>query len=467
MTVQSETVAPPPIPDGVPSTEPPADEVVFGPQNKPPTQQDLKNQPPTPNQDQQENVEDVEETLGLAEEKTTDAESVHTPEEIQEMRRNEAQRIVHATIARFGYEALKSKKPMTEAQKAAYGYYVLSNDITKAPIGTFADPIPMTEGDPVYVDWSSGAFVASGADGQAIESIVGKKNINGEIYVQCKIAGEVENVKLSELLNAQIRSEESYLLEAFPANTDQRAVVEAYIANLKQPDQDIQISEMSIREAGIRTALFEAEGLRSIVKSSTKEGSDLQVNLMTMLADQIIADPETAGIILHTLNFAPERISSLSLDIKTNTDRIEMIRGKIAGITDDSEGAQAVRRQFEVEIAQLQSDLGELTQQKSDLLALQKAMKEQGVDGQTQMIQLVAKLYEGNMSADQAQRVNLALQKGNTDEMIKNLLDDLPDDHPEKSKFLKMAEQAARVGIPAIGIILALLILQGAGGAKG
>ena len=139
----------------------------------------------------------------------------------------------------------------------------------------------------------------------------------------------------------------------------------------------------------------------------------------------------------------------------------------MAGITDDSEGAQAVRRQFEVEIAQLQSDLGELTQQKSDLLALQKAMKEQGVDGQTQMIQLVAKLYEGNMSADQAQRVNLALQKGNTDEMIKNLLDDLPDDHPEKSKFLKMAEQAARVGIPAIGIILALLILQGAGGAKG
>ena len=409
-----------------------------------------------------------------AEQITTPEPAAHTPEEIQEMRRNEAVRVVHATVARTGFEAKqsfeakKSKKSLTEAQQAAYGYYVLSNDVMNAPIGRFAKPISLNNsGNTLHVEFSDGEFIAAGADGQVIDSIVEKIDINGETYLKCMVVGNEQDIKASELLNAQLLSEEALLLEAFSVGTDQKTVAEAYFVHLKQRDQDLQVNALSLHEAGIRTGLFEADGLRALVRRSTEDGSDLQSNLMGMLADQIIADPETAGTILHTLNLAPERIEGLDREIQSTESRIAEIKEKIKSITDTTEGAQAVKRQHEVEIAQLQSVLGEQKKQKDLLQALQTAMAEQGIEGDTGMIQLVAKLYEGNMSVDQAQQVNKALQEGNIDELLQSLLNDLPDDHPEKSKFQRMAEQATKVGIPVLGIILALLIIQGAGGAGG
>lgn len=411
-----------------------------------------------------ENASESTEAPSPTTEGETDSESAQTeaaedtlsPEEIQLMRRNEAQRVVHAQIARTGIKAREGTN-LTESQQAAFSYQQFSNELMMLPAGKLIPPKPIEGGNPLFVQKIGGRYIAT-ESGQSVSSIIAKVEKPDGIYFTCMVDGREEDIAVSEVLNSQILSEQTYLTEIFPPNSAEARVMANYLEHLKDRNTGITVDADTMHEAGKNTGLMDAKGLEATIRRNTEEGSELQQELVGYLDGQLIADPQTAGVILSRLNMTGPKIEQIEETVQKKQAEIQNLRIQIESITDDNEGTRALKNQLQMMIGQLQGEIGNenggLTKQLADLKYLQEKMPADDMS----MIRQVAKMYDGTVDAETAHKVNEALKSGDIDKLLTEMIGGLPVPPEKKAEFDKLRNIALTAGGSALAILLVMLM---------
>ena len=389
--------------------------------------------------------------------KTATVEQPLSKEKRQKIKRDEVRMVTHSVVNKRGLEVWKGKKKnLTPSDEAAKDYFSLYHHILY-PDEDFGKPTTITGDNPRFQSISGqlrAVTVAQG--GEKLEAITGKVVKNGEVFFKCVVNRNEVEISGQEMLNAQLLSERENIIGLTEEGSAERQVLEAHIQSLTDPKAEISVNEATMSKAAEKAGLVSPEAAQVIIdRADTSD--ELKNELKALLKGKTVATPEDVGTIFHKLNHFEHSIDAKTALITDHQETIKYLEQIIQNLPENSRA----RVEKETQVAALKAEMKQAQDEVEEMKAIKKAMTETE-DGDTEegIIKMVQNIYDQGS----AKKLEAALQAGDYEESLKQVLGLIPEDHPEANKYRTLATAALKYGGWGALAIVALMIMKAVGG---